>query len=124
MYTGCENVSIGFVNNRDKNSVEWTVYESEAQRKRGYLITDGAGSAKFSFKPYGSTTVTADYFGQKASPSTASLKLHTSGIRNPLLSGEFIALALILIFAVFSYRFFTDKRIDLYSWWRDFKGKK
>lgn len=124
MKTGCdEEIELGIINNKRKNSPPYSVYETTDRMKSGYMITDVNGKASFKFKPHG-TTISVGYYGEKASPTQAKTTIGTVKISSPLLSGEFLVLALILVFTVFSYRFFIDKRIDLYSWWRDFKGKK
>ncbi len=101
------------------------VYESEEQKSLAYAITDASGIAKYSFIPTGSTSVGNSYPGGNiSSPTQASVGIHTVSVKSPLFSGEFLLLALILVFGVFSYKYFGSRKLDFYSWWRDFRGRK
>jgi hypothetical protein len=100
------------------------IYESEENKLRAYVTTDANGKAKCSYIPTGTTNGVASPGGVASSPSSASIGTHVVSIKSPLFSREFLLLALILVLGVFSYRYFGNKKIDFYSWWRDFKGKK
>lgn len=100
------------------------VYESTEQKNLGYITTDENGVAQWSFKPTGTSVGGSSPGGSTSSPSKASTGIHTVSLKSPLFSGEFLLLALILVLGVFSYRYFGSGKIDFYSWWRDFRGKK
>jgi hypothetical protein len=108
----------------DNSEGKLLVYESKENMVLGYVTTDANGVAKCSFIPKGTTVGGASPGGATSSPSTASTGIHVVSIKSPLFSREFLMLALILVLGVFSYRYFGNRKIDFYSWWRDFKGKK
>lgn len=99
------------------------VYETEEQRTLAYAVTNSEGVATFTYVPSGSV-LNANAPGQAGSASSASTGLHVVEIKSPLFSGEFLLLVVILVFAVFSYRYFKDRKFDLYSWWKDYRGRK
>jgi len=109
----------GSADESDKNCV----YASEYHKTLAYALTNDQGIASFTFKSKG-TSITATNIGGMGSPSSATTGIHTVSIKSPLISGEFLFLVLVLVVGVFSYRFFRDRRLDLYSWWREFKGRK
>ncbi|MFZ2456962.1 MAG: vWA domain-containing protein [Candidatus Altiarchaeia archaeon] len=121
MLVGNKDIVIGVA---DYFGSKLLVYENEENKLLAYTITDENGVAKCSFKPTGTTVGGSSPGGNTSSPSSASTGIHVVSIKSPLFSREFLLLGLILIFGVFSYRYFGNKKIDLFSWWRDFKGKK
>ncbi len=115
-------IDIGVIGSADANDKN-CVYASEYHKTLAYALTNDQGIASFTFISKG-TVVSGSYLGGDGSPSGGTAQLHTISIKSPLLSTEFLFLALVLIFGVFSFRFFKDKRMDLYTWWREFKGRK
>lgn len=104
--------------------------------KDGYVMTDGNGVAKFTFKLRGSGTdlLTFLFLGHmghsepKASPTVTKVQVGSTESRSPFFKGDFLAsfliLILILIFILFSYRFFKIKRIDIGEWFKELKGEE
>ena len=112
---------------------KWMVYDSEAMMKAGYMKTDANGEVLLRWTPKGSiyrvftsgsSDKTKNAAGEGHSKAETTFGIHVISMKSSLISGEFLLLVLIFVFALFSYRYFKDKRIDLYSWWRDYTGKK
>ncbi|MEM4347641.1 MAG: hypothetical protein QW802_03540 [Candidatus Altiarchaeota archaeon] len=90
-----------------------------------YVITDEKGIASFSFIPERTTTIQGIFLGnERASPAIEILEIPVIGINSPFLKIELFILLLIFYIALFSYRFFKPKRLDIYHWWEEFKGKR
>ena len=92
-----------------------------------YVITDENGKAEFTIKPNDFVCLRMKYYGSNDPTAFSNEKricINVVTIKTTLLSPEIITLLLILIFAVFSYRFLGISRMDIKSWIEDLKGRR
>jgi len=89
-----------------------------------YKTTDADGKFSFKVKPRDTVAIYFDYPGTDTiKGSKGRMWINILWAKSELLSADFVILMLILVVAVFSYRFFKQRRTEIESWIQDLRGE-